>query len=85
MTEAKSRTVQGRVVSNKMEKTITVAIERFVKHPIYGKFIRQTTKVKAHDETNQCAEGDIVVLRESRPLAKTKNWMLVDVVEKFKG
>jgi len=82
MTEQTSRTVQGRVVSNKMEKSITVVVERKVKHPIYGKFIKRTTKLHAHDETNQCNEGDVVRLRECRPLSKSKNWMLVDVITK---
>ena len=82
MTEQTSRTVQGRVVSNKMEKSITVAVERKVKHPIYGKFIKRTTKLHAHDETNQCNEGDVVTIRECRPLSKSKNWMLVDVITK---
>ena len=81
-TEQKIRTVQGRVVSNKMDKTITVAVERKVKHPIYGKFIKRTTKLHAHDETNQCNEGDVVTVRECRPLSKSKNWMLVDVISK---
>ncbi|MFT4789790.1 MAG: small subunit ribosomal protein S17, partial [Paraglaciecola sp.] len=72
----------GRVVSNKMEKSITVAVERKVKHPIYGKFIKRTTKLHAHDETNQCNEGDVVTLRECRPLSKSKNWTLVDVITK---
>ncbi|XOV79441.1 MAG: 30S ribosomal protein S17 [Aestuariibacter sp.] len=82
MTEQKIRTVQGRVVSDKMDKTITVAVERFVKHPIYGKFIKRTTKLHAHDETNQCQKGDVVTIKECRPLSKSKNWMLVDVVTK---
>lgn len=82
MTEQKIRTVQGRVVSNKMDKTITVAVERKVKHPIYGKFIKRTTKLHAHDETNQCNQGDVVTIRECRPLSKSKNWMLVDIVTK---
>lgn len=82
MTEQTSRTVQGRVVSNKMEKSITVAVERKVKHPIYGKFIKRTTKLHAHDETNQCNEGDVVRLRECRPLSKSKNWTLVEVITK---
>jgi len=81
-TEQTIRTVQGRVVSDKMDKTITVAVERKVKHPIYGKFIKRTTKLHAHDETNQCHEGDVVTIRECRPLSKSKTWMLVDVVEK---
>jgi len=78
----KIRTVQGRVVSNKMDKTITVAVERRVKHPIYGKFIKRTTKLHAHDENNACQMGDVVTLRECRPLSKSKNWMLVDIVGK---
>lgn len=82
MTEQTVRTVQGRVVSNKMDKTITIAVERKVKHPIYGKFIKRTTKLHAHDETNQCNEGDVVTVRECRPLSKSKTWMLVDVVTK---
>ncbi|GGF61770.1 MAG: 30S ribosomal protein S17 [Pseudomonadota bacterium] len=82
MTEQKIRTVQGRVVSNKMDKTITVAVERFVKHPIYGKFIKRTTKLHAHDESNVCNEGDTVTVRECAPISKNKSWMLVDVVEK---
>ena len=82
MTEKSSRTVQGRVTSNKMDKTITVAVERKVKHPIYGKFIKRTTKLHAHDETNQCNEGDVVTISECRPLSKSKNWTLVDVITK---
>ena len=82
MTEQTIRTVQGRVVSNKMDKTITIAVERKVKHPIYGKFIKRTTKLHAHDETNQCNEGDVVTVRECRPLSKSKTWMLVDIVSK---
>ena len=82
MTEQSIRTIQGRVVSNKMDKTITIAVERKVKHPIYGKFIKRTTKLHAHDETNQCNEGDVVTVRECRPLSKSKNWTLVDVVVK---
>lgn len=84
MTEQNVRTVQGRVVSNKMDKSIVVAIERRVKHPVYGKYITRTTKLHAHDETNQCNQGDIVTLRECRPYSKTKSWMLVDVVTKAK-
>ncbi|ABM23018.1 MULTISPECIES: 30S ribosomal protein S17 [Shewanella] len=78
----KIRTLQGRVTSNKMDKSITVAIERQVKHPIYGKYIKRTTKIHAHDETNQCNEGDLVAIRECRPLSKTKSWTLVEVVSK---
>ena len=78
----KIRTLQGRVVSDKMEKSIVVAIERFVKHPIYGKFIKRTTKLHVHDENNECGIGDVVEIRECRPLSKTKAWTLVRVVEK---
>ncbi len=76
------RTLVGRVTSNKMEKSITVAVERQVKHPIYGKYIKRTTKIHAHDEVNQCNEGDVVTIRECRPLSKTKAWTLVEVVTK---
>ncbi len=78
------RTQQGRVVSDKMDKSIVVAIERFVKHPIYGKFVRKTTKLHAHDENNECGIGDTVEISECRPLSKTKSWTLVRVVEKAK-
>lgn len=76
-----SRTVSGRVISNKMDKTITVLIERKVKHPLYGKFIRRSTKVHAHDEGNVCNEGDTVIVEQCRPISKTKTWKLVKVVE----
>ena len=74
----------GVVTSNKMEKTITVAIERKVKHPIYGKFVKKTTKFHAHDEKNEASIGDVVRIMETRPLSKTKRWRLVEVVEKVK-
>ncbi|WP_448213243.1 30S ribosomal protein S17 [Colwellia sp. MEBiC06753] len=80
----KIRTLQGRVVSDKMDKSITVLIERRVKHPIYGKFITRSTKLKAHDEANVCNMGDVVTIRECAPISKTKSWTLVDVVEKAK-
>ncbi len=76
------RTMQGRVVSDKMEKSIVVAIERTVKHPIYGKFIKRTTKLHVHDENNACSIGDVVDIRECRPLSKSKSWTLVRVVDK---
>jgi len=82
MSEQKIRTLQGRVVSDKMDKSIVVAIERKVKHPIYGKYIKRTTKLHAHDENNQCATGDVVSIKECRPLSKTKSWTLVEIVEK---
>ena len=83
MSEVK-RTQQGRVVSDKMDKSIVVAIERMVKHPIYGKFVKRTTKVHAHDENNTCGLGDKVEIAECRPLSKTKSWTLVKVLEKAK-
>lgn len=76
------RTVVGRVVSDKMDKTVSVAIERLIKHPVYGKYIRRTTKLMAHDETNQCKTGDRVSISECRPIAKNKFWRVVDVVER---
>jgi small subunit ribosomal protein S17 len=75
------RTLTGRVTSNKMDKTITVVIERLVKHPVYGKYIRRTTKLHAHDENNECREGDLVAIKQCRPLSKTKSWMLAAVVK----
>ncbi len=75
------RIVQGRVVSNKMEKTITVLVERLVPHPVYGKYIRRSTKLVAHDEGNKCSEGDLVSLIASRPISKRKCWTLVDIIE----
>ena len=74
----------GVVTSDKMDKTITVAVERKVKHPIYGKFVKKTTKFHAHDEKQECTIGDIVKIMETRPLSKTKRWRLVEVVEKAK-
>ena len=76
------RTLTGRVVSDKMDKTITVLIERRVKHPIYGKYLKRSTKLHAHDEQNQCKIGDKVTISETRPLSKTKSWALVEVVER---
>ena len=78
------RTLTGKVISDKMDKTITVKVERQVKHPIYGKFIKRSTKVHAHDETNECKMGDTVTVVESRPLSKSKSWQLVEVVERAK-
>ena len=76
------RTVEGRVVSNKMDKTVTVLVERLVKHALYGKYLKRSTKLHAHDESNQCRMGDLVTIRETRPLAKTKAWTLVEIVER---
>jgi small subunit ribosomal protein S17 len=74
----------GKVVSNKMQKTITVAVDRKVKHPIYGKFVNRTTKFKAHDEENTAGIGDTVRIMETRPLSKDKRWRLLEIVEKAK-
>ncbi len=82
MSEKLVRTMQGRVVSDKMDKTITVLIERQVKHPLYGKYIKRSTKIKAHDETNECRMGDTVVVEQSRPISKTKTWKLREVLER---
>jgi small subunit ribosomal protein S17 len=81
--EAKgARTLTGRVVSTKMQKTIAVEIERLVKHPTYGKFIRRTTKLLAHDADGTCKEGDLVVITPCRPLSRHKSWRLLEVVQK---
>ena len=77
----KIRTISGRVISDKMDKTITVLIERKVKHPVYGKYIKRSTKLFAHDQENQCKEGDVVSLTSCRPLSKNKKFKLVEIVE----
>jgi small subunit ribosomal protein S17 len=74
------RLLTGKVISNKMQKTITVAVERLVKHPTYGKYVRRTTKLQAHDENNECREGDMVEIQECRPLSRHKAWRLARVV-----
>jgi small subunit ribosomal protein S17 len=79
------KTVEGRVVSNKMDKTVTVLVERLVKHALYGKYIRRSSKLHAHDENNSCNEGDVVRVTECRPLSKTKNWRVVEVVARAGG
>ena len=79
--EKRTRTATGRVVSNKMDKTITVLVERRVKHPVYGKYITRSSKIHAHDESNQCGIGDTVTVAETRPISKSKTWKLVEVVE----
>ena len=78
------KTRTGLVVSNKMDKSIVVAVERKVKHPIYGKFVKKTTKFHAHDEKNEAKPGDVVKIVETRPLSKTKRWRLVEIIEKAK-
>ncbi|MBT3047334.1 MAG: 30S ribosomal protein S17 [gamma proteobacterium symbiont of Ctena orbiculata] len=80
--QATNRTLVGQVVSSAMDKSITVSVERRVKHPVYGKFMRRSTKVHAHDETNECQKGDTVMVEQCRPLSKTKTWRLVKVLER---
>lgn len=77
-----ARTLTGKVVSDKMDKSIVVLIERREKHPIYGKYVSKSSKLKAHDENNECKIGDLVTIAESRPLSKTKSWALVNIVER---
>tara|TARA_R110002073_G_scaffold334720_1_gene524853 strand:+ start:226 stop:495 length:270 start_codon:yes stop_codon:yes gene_type:complete len=77
-----ARTISGRVVSNKMDKTISVEVVRRVKHPIYGKYVMKTSKVHAHDENNECNQGDLVTVAEHRPLSKTKTWTLLRIDER---
>lgn len=77
-----ARTLIGRVISNKMLKTINVSIERKVKHPKYGKYLKRTSKILAHDPENQCQEGDTVIIQEGRPISKRKSWLLVQVLVK---
>ncbi|MCW8825022.1 MAG: 30S ribosomal protein S17 [Gammaproteobacteria bacterium] len=77
-----ARTVTGRVVSDKMDRTITVLVERKVKHPLYGKFIKRSTKLHAHDENNECNTGDVVTIQQCRPISKSKSWKLVEITEK---
>ena len=77
-----NRTLTGRVISNKMNKTITVLVERRVKHPIYGKYIKRSTKVHAHDSDNQCQVGDTVTVEQCRPLSKSKTWRLLRILER---
>lgn len=79
------RTAVGRVVSDKMDKTVSVAIERLIKHPVYGKYIRRTTKVLAHDASNECKAGDRVAISECRPVSKNKSWSVVNIVERAAG
>ena len=74
------RTVEGRVVSNKMDKTVTVLVERQVKHALYGKYLRRSTKLHAHDADNACNEGDVVRIAECAPMSKTKNWRVVEII-----
>lgn len=79
------RTLTGKVVSNKPNKTVTVAVERKVQHPVYGKYVRRTTKYHVHDENNECSVGDLIVIEECRPISKTKSWRLVSIEERVAG
>ncbi len=81
-TVAVSRSKVGRVVSNKAQKTVTVMLERQVKHPLYGKYIKRSTKVQAHDEENSCSEGDLVRISECRPISKLKSWRVIEILER---
>jgi small subunit ribosomal protein S17 len=81
-TVAVSRSKVGRVVSDKAEKTVTVMLERQVKHPLYGKYIKRSTKVHAHDEDNSCTEGDLVRISECRPISKSKSWRVIEILER---
>ena len=80
-----ARRTVGRVVSNKMKKSVTVSVERLVKHPAYGKFIRRTTKLLVHDEKGESHEGDVVLIAPCRPLSRRKSWQLIEIVEKASG
>ena len=80
--EKKKRTVTGKVVSNKMDKTVTVLVERLEKHPLYKKYVRKSTKMHAHDEANECNEGDTVQIEECRPMSKSKSWRVIEVVSR---
>ena len=84
-TEKTVRTLQGKVVSDKMDKTVTVLVERKVKHPLYGKIVRRSTKIHAHDEQNQYGVGDVVVIEESRPLSTTQAWVVKELVEQARS
>ena len=83
-TETAKRTKTGRITSSKADKTVTVMLERQVKHPLYGKYIKRSTKVHAHDEENSCGEGDLVTISECRPLSKSKSWRVVEILERAK-
>jgi small subunit ribosomal protein S17 len=83
--DKKLRTVTGKVISSKMDKTVSVSVERLVKHPLYGKYLRRTTRYMAHDADNSCNEGDTVMIAECRPFSKNKSWRLVEVVGRAKA
>lgn len=81
MDSKQKKCISGKVTSNKMKKTVTVTVDRIVKHPIYGKYVRRITKLHVHDEHNLCKQGDLVTIRQCRPLSKTKSWVLVDITK----
>lgn len=83
--QSNKRTLSGKVVSDSREKTVTVLVERKVKHPVYGKYVKRSTKFHAHDENNECSVGDLVIIEECRPISKSKFWRLVRIEEKSKG
>jgi small subunit ribosomal protein S17 len=85
VSQENQRTVTGKVVSNKMDKTVSVSIERKVKHPLYGKYLRRSTKFMVHDEDNACNEGDVITIAECTPLSKNKSWRLVEIIERAKA
>lgn len=85
VTARKSAALNGRVVSDKMEKTITVVVERLVRHPLYGKYVKRSSKYHVHDENNECQIGDVVAIEQCRPISKKKSWRLVRVVERGAG
>jgi small subunit ribosomal protein S17 len=85
VSQEKQRTVTGKVVSDKMDKTVSVSIERKVKHPLYGKYLRRSTKFMVHDEDNACNEGDVITIAECQPFSKNKSWRLVEIVERAKA
>jgi len=84
MSEANKRQLAGRVVSDKMKKTVTVLVERRVKHPLYGKYMTRSGKYHAHDETSECKQGDLVLIEECRPISRTKAWRVIKLMEKAK-
>ena len=84
MTDKNRRKITGKVISSKRDKTITVLVERKVKHPIYKKILRRSSKIQAHDEVNECSMGDVVTIQETKPISKTKSWKLVSIEKKVK-
>ena len=85
VSQEKQRTVTGKVVSDKMDKTVSISVERKVKHPLYGKYLRRSTRIMVHDEDNTCNEGDVITIAECQPFSKNKSWRLVEIVERAKA